>query len=58
MEFEELQYYALKRLYDMTTTSDDPIEALREIYNEHSRDSGEPIHSELHKWSRKFSCQK
>ena len=54
MKFKELQYYAFKRLYGMNTTSDDPIEALREIYNEHIQDNGPPIHSELHKWSRKF----
>ncbi|KAK3708329.1 hypothetical protein LTR37_011594 [Vermiconidia calcicola] len=53
MKFHELQSYALKRLYDMPTTSDDPIDALRELYND-GKDSGKPIHAELHKWARKF----
>ena len=54
MKFGELQEYALKRLYDMPTTSHDPIEALKEVYNDTGRDSGGPIHAELHKWARKF----
>lgn len=53
MKFEELQLYALQRLYDMPTASDDPIETLKELYNE-GRDRGNPIHAELHKWARKF----
>lgn len=53
MKFEELQAYALKRLYDMPTTSDDPVETLKELYND-GRDRGKPIHAELHKWARKF----
>ena len=53
MKFEELQRYALKRLYDMPTTSDDPIEALKELYNE-VQDRSRPIHAELHKWARGF----
>ena len=53
MKFEELQSYALKRLYDMPSTCDDPVEALKELYND-GKDSGHPIHAELHKWARKF----
>lgn len=53
MKFEELQQYALKRLYDMPTTSDDPIETLKEVYND-GKDRGKPIHAELHKFARKF----
>ncbi|KAM0722728.1 hypothetical protein Q7P37_002169 [Cladosporium fusiforme] len=52
MKFTELQKYAMERLYELPTTSDDPITALKEIYNEN--DKTKPIHSELHKWARKF----
>lgn len=52
MKFSELQKYAMQRLYDLPTTSDDPITALKEIYDE--KDKNKPIHSELHKWARKF----
>jgi hypothetical protein len=52
MKFSELQKYAMERLYEMPTTSEDPITALKEIYNEY--DKGKPIHAELHKWARKF----
>lgn len=52
MKFSELQKYAMERLYEMPTTADDPITALKEIYNE--LDIGKPIHAELHKWARKF----
>ncbi|GAB7331219.1 hypothetical protein MBLNU13_g02684t2 [Cladosporium sp. NU13] len=52
MKFSELQKYAMERLYEMPTTSDDPITALKEIYNE--KDKSKPIHAELHKWARKF----
>lgn len=57
MKFEELQSYALKRLYNMSTTAGDPIEALKELYNE-GRDSGKPIHAELHKWARHFLARR
>lgn len=56
MKFEELQAYALKRLYDMSTASDDPVETLKELYND-GRDRVKPIHAELHKWARKFLSQ-
>jgi len=52
MKFSELQKYAMERLYEMPTTADDPITALKEIYNE--KDNTKPIHAELHKWARKF----
>ena len=52
MKFSELQKYAMERLYEMPTTADDPITALKEIYNEY--DKNKPIHAELHKWARKF----
>jgi hypothetical protein len=52
MKFKELQKYAMERLYEMPTTADDPITALKEIYNESDR--SKPIHAELHKWARKF----
>lgn len=52
MKFSELQKYAMERLYEMPTTSDDPITALKEIYNK--KDNSKPIHAELHKWARKF----
>lgn len=52
MKFSELQKYAMERLYEMPATSDDPITALKEIYNEN--DKSKPIHAELHKWARKF----
>jgi hypothetical protein len=51
MKFSELQKYSLDRLYDMPTTSDDPIIALREIYE---GAESKPINAELHKWTRKF----
>jgi hypothetical protein len=51
MKFSELQTYALDRLYDMPTTSEDPITALKEIY---SGAESKPINAELHKWARKF----
>ena len=53
MKFEELQSYAIKRLYDMPATCDDPVDALKELYND-GKDSSSPIHAELHKWARKF----
>ena len=53
MKFEELQRCALKRLHTMPVAADDPIEALKELYNE-GKDSGNPIHAELHKWARCF----
>ena len=49
IKFEELLRYALKRLYDLQVTYDDPIAALKELY-----DTSSPIHAELHKWARKF----
>ena len=52
LKFEELQNNALHRLYEMPTTSDDPIGALKELYNED--DKTKPIHAELHKWARNF----
>lgn len=54
MKFEELQSYALKRMYEMLYTSDDPITALKELYND---GSSKPVHSELHRWARKFLVQ-
>jgi hypothetical protein len=51
MKFSELQKYALERLYDMPTTSDDPITALKEIYD---NAESKPINADLHKWARKF----
>lgn len=52
MKFSELQKYAMERLYEMPTTADDPIIALKELYNDSNRTK--PIHAELHKWARKF----
>lgn len=52
IKFTELIHYALHRLYSLPSTSEDPIPALKEIYNEDDKDK--PIHSELHKWARKF----
>lgn len=52
MKFSELQKYAMERLYALPTTSDDPITAMKEIYNENEKNK--PIHAELHKWARKF----
>lgn len=54
MKFTELQSYAMERLYEMPTAADDPITALKEIYNENDKDKDKPIHAELHKWARKF----
>ena len=51
MKFSELQKYAMERLYEMPTTSDDPIVAIKEIY---SGAESKPINAELHKWVRKF----
>jgi hypothetical protein len=51
MKFSELQKYALDRLYDMPTTSEDLITALKEIYN---GAESKPINADLHKWARKF----
>ena len=51
MKFTELQKYAIERLYDMATTSNDPITALKEIYNGAESNS---INADLHKWAREF----
>lgn len=51
MKFSELQKYAMERLYDMPTTSDDPITAIKEIY---TGAESKPINAELQKWARKF----
>jgi len=51
MKFVELQKYAIERLYDMPTTSDDPITAIKEIYN---GAESKAINADLHKWARKF----
>ncbi|GAB7357983.1 hypothetical protein MBLNU230_g0150t1 [Neophaeotheca triangularis] len=48
LKFDELQGYALYRLYKMHQTSKNPIEALKELYK------SKPIASDLHKWARKF----
>ncbi|KAK4505559.1 hypothetical protein PRZ48_003522 [Zasmidium cellare] len=50
MEFEELQKYALLRLYELETTDDEPIEPLRMIYG----DGEAKINPDLHKWARRF----
>ncbi|KAK4554412.1 hypothetical protein LTR86_008620 [Recurvomyces mirabilis] len=52
MEFEELEAYVLRVLWDSPVTDDDPIAALKVLYNEN--DNSGPIHAELHKWARKF----
>lgn len=55
MKFSELQKYAMERLYETPTTADDPITALKEIYNcSDKSDQDKTIHAELHKWARKF----
>lgn len=51
MRFEELQKYALERLYDLPTASDDPIAALKLIYEGDARPG---IAYELQSWARKF----
>lgn len=54
LKFEELQQYALLRLYTMRVTHENPLPALTELYNEAGDDKSKPIHSELHKWAREF----
>ena len=51
IKFSELQKYAMERLYEMPTMSDDPIATIKEIY---SGAESKPINAELHKWVRKF----
>ncbi|OQO14441.1 hypothetical protein B0A48_01318 [Cryoendolithus antarcticus] len=51
--FEELRKYALERLFSMSRTTDDPVTALKELYND--KDGGKSsIHADLHKWARAF----
>ncbi|KAK5117774.1 hypothetical protein LTR85_008749 [Meristemomyces frigidus] len=52
IKFEELQDHILKQLWSLPATTDDPIDALKELYND--KDNSGPIHSELHKWARSF----
>lgn len=52
MKFEELEHHVLQRLWEMPTTTDDPIKVFKELYND--KESKGPIHSELHKWARAF----
>lgn len=56
MKFEELQQHVLQRLWEMPTTFDDPIKALKLLYND--KDNSGPVHSELHKWARSFLCKR
>ncbi|OQO14762.1 hypothetical protein B0A48_00144 [Cryoendolithus antarcticus] len=51
--FEELRKYALERLFSMSRTTDDPIAALKELYNDKDGGKGS-IHADLHKWARAF----
>ncbi|KAF2161357.1 hypothetical protein M409DRAFT_28092 [Zasmidium cellare ATCC 36951] len=54
LKFDELQRYAVLRLYELETTDDEPIEPLRMIYLSSSGESEGPIDSDLQKWSRRF----
>lgn len=57
MKFDEMQHHAMEKLWSAEMTGDDPIDAFVILYNddEHSK---KPIHSELHKWARKFMVKK
>ncbi|KAK4546337.1 hypothetical protein LTR36_002014 [Oleoguttula mirabilis] len=52
IKFEELEQHVLQQLWSLPATVDDPIEALKILYND--EDTSGPIHSELHKWARAF----
>lgn len=54
LKFDELQKYALHRLYELETTDDEPTEALRLIYLDSKGEIESPIHADLHNWSRRF----
>lgn len=56
MQFEELQAYVLKVLWALPYTQSDPIDALKELYDENA-DTG-PVHAELHKWAREFLARR
>ncbi|KAK6407709.1 hypothetical protein LTR95_018511, partial [Oleoguttula sp. CCFEE 5521] len=51
--FEELRKYAVERLFSMSRTTDDPITAFKELYNDKEGGKGS-IHADLHKWARAF----
>ncbi|KAK3058989.1 hypothetical protein LTR09_000555 [Extremus antarcticus] len=53
MGFAELQSHALLRLHSMPVVCEDPIDALKELYNigEHAT---QPVHAGLLHWARKF----
>ncbi|KAK5137257.1 hypothetical protein LTR08_000227 [Meristemomyces frigidus] len=52
MEFEELQQHIMQRLWAMPSTTDDPVDALKELYSD--KDHSGPVHTEMHKWVRCF----
>ena len=56
MKFEELQEHVMKRLWEMPATTDDPIKALKLLYND--KDNSGPVHAELHKWARHFLAKR
>lgn len=53
MKFEELMSRALEQLYLIPLTTEDPIALLKQLYNLEPP-STNPIHSELHRWARRF----
>ncbi|KAI5367516.1 hypothetical protein Slin15195_G026460 [Septoria linicola] len=53
MKFEELMNRAIKQLYRIPITTEDPIALLRAVYNL-DPPSTSPLHSELHRWARRF----
>ncbi|CAK1361927.1 hypothetical protein CB0940_02753 [Cercospora beticola] len=53
MKFEELMTRAIQQLYRIPVTSEDPIALLKAIYNIEPP-SKNPLHSELHRWARRF----
>lgn len=52
IKFEELEHHCLQQIWSLPATTDDPIDALKTLYND--KDNKGPIHSELHKWARAF----
>ncbi|KAM3422960.1 hypothetical protein BST61_g440 [Cercospora zeina] len=53
MKFEELMTRAIQQLYLLPITGEDPIALLKAIYNLEPP-SQSPLHSELHRWTRRF----
>ncbi|EGP90110.1 uncharacterized protein MYCGRDRAFT_91094 [Zymoseptoria tritici IPO323] len=57
-KFTELMAYMIKKLWSMKSTSDDPIAALRELYNDEGKEREFVVNGELGRWARKFLVRK